>query len=176
MLSTSRRTPALLAAALVPAGLLLAAAPARAADTFVEVNPSTVQAGLLVGIRASCRDNSSPATVESPAFGSVTVHPQAGFLTAAALVPEGTRPDSYRVRLRCTDGRTATTRLMVIAADRPSRGPATGFGGTTGDDPGRLLFAGGLGATVLGVLVGLSALRRRGGRAAARPVPGPAGN
>ncbi|MEO3744602.1 hypothetical protein [Plantactinospora sp. B5E13] len=152
----------------VLAGILLGAAPARAADVFVQLNPSTVEAGYMVGIKASCRTNTQPATVESPAFGSVTVHPQAGFLTAVATVPKTTRADTYRVRLSCPDGRNASTRLVVVGGAQwpdggqwPHRGPATGFGGTAGDDPGQLLVVGGLAATALGVLLGMVALRRR---------------
>ncbi|MEE6259116.1 hypothetical protein [Plantactinospora sonchi] len=149
------------AASVALAGILLGAAPARAADVFVQVNPSTVEAGFMVGIKASCRTNTQPATVESPAFGSVTVQPQAGFLTAVVTVPEKTSADTYRVRLSCPDGGSASTRLMVVGATRPSRGPATGFGGTAGDDPGRLLVVGGLVTTTLGALLGLVAVRRR---------------
>ncbi|WP_234359206.1 MULTISPECIES: hypothetical protein [unclassified Plantactinospora] len=146
----------------VPLALLLAVpAPARAADVFVQVNPSTVEAGFMVGLKASCRTNTQPATVESPAFGTVTVQPQAGFLTAVASVPETTRADTYRVRLSCPDGGTGSTRLMVVGATRPQRGPATGFGGSAGDDPGGLLVAGGLASTVLGAVLGLVAIRRR---------------
>ncbi|MFY1693611.1 hypothetical protein [Plantactinospora sp. WMMB782] len=153
----------------VPLALLLAApAPARAADVFVQVNPSTVEAGFMVGIKASCRTNTQPATVESPAFGSVTVQPQAGFLTAVAAVPESARADTYRVRLSCPDGGSASTRLMVVGPTRPQRGPATGFGGTAGDDPGRLLVTGGLASTVLGAVLGLVAIRRRARSTSAR--------
>jgi hypothetical protein len=175
MVSMRSRIVLLLATALVPAGVLLGAAPASAADIFVQVNPSTVQAGYLVGLKASCRRNDQPATVESPAFGTVTVQPQAGFLTAAALVPSETRADTYRVRLSCPDGKTATTQLIVVAGDRPWHGPATGFGGTAGEHPGALLLAGGLGTTALGLLLGFVALRRRNGPLARRPMQGPAG-
>jgi hypothetical protein len=140
-------------------------APAWAADVFVQVNPSTVQAGFMVGIRASCSENTAPATVESPAFGTVTAQPQDGVLTAAALVPENTDAGTYRVKLNCPDGRNATTMLNVVAAGRPERGPATGFGGTAGDDgdPGGLVL-GGLATTALGAALGLVAVRRRGVR------------
>lgn len=163
-------------AVLVPAwaalaALLLAAAPARAGDVFVQVNPSTVEAGFLVGIKASCPDNTMPATVESPAFGTVTVQPQKGELTAAAMVPPETRPGDYRVRLNCPDSRTAATMLSVVNPKRPTRGPATGFGGAAGGDhTGGLLVGGGLAVTALGTVLGALALRRR-----AAPAVGPAG-
>jgi hypothetical protein len=168
MRTAYRGIVALLAALLGLAGVLLTTAPARAADVFVEVNPSTAQAGTMVGIRASCSENSTPATVESPAFGTVTVQPQAGLLTAAAMVPGGTAAGTYRVRLNCPDGKNASTTLNVVAAGQPSRGPATGFGGGAGDDQSGLLLAGGLATIALGVLLGLFAVRRR-----QAGVPGP---
>jgi hypothetical protein len=182
MVSIRRRTttllalPAgvLLAAALLPAAVLLGAAPASAADIFVQVDPSTVQAGYLVGIRASCRENNAAGTVESPAFGRITVYPQNGFLTAAAMVPANTRPDTYRVRLSCPDGKSATTQLIVVAGGRPSHGPATGFGGTANKHPGALLLAGGVGTTALGAMLGLLAVRRRN-ESVRRPLPRRAG-
>ncbi len=121
---------ALVSAGLVPvAGPLVFAAPAPGVspranpggapqpapvDIFVEVSPSTVQPGYLVGIRASCRDNSVGATVVSDAFGAVGVQPQRGVLTAAPMVRERTRPGNYRVKLECRDGETASTMLQVV--------------------------------------------------------------
>ncbi|MGW0433293.1 hypothetical protein ACWDV4_12250 [Micromonospora sp. NPDC003197] len=172
-MSEHRRTAGLLVVAAAIASVLLGAAPAQAADVFVDLIPSTVQAGRTVDIRASCRENNAPATVESPAFGSITVHPNAGFLEATARVPRNTAADGYRVRLSCPDGRSASTQLIVVASDHPTRGPATGFGGSAGLDDGNLLLVGGLGSTVLGVAVGLVALRRRNVRT--RPVRGRAG-
>lgn len=160
-MDTRRRTAILCGVPLALAGVLATPAPARAADVFVQVNPSTVEAGFMVGIKASCTSNTQPATVESGAFGTTTVHPQAGFLTAVASVPATTRADTYRVRLSCPDGKNASSRLIVVGATRPKRGPATGFGGSAGDDPGGLLVAGGLATTVLGAVLGLVAVRRR---------------
>ncbi|HEX5595963.1 MAG TPA: hypothetical protein VFX61_08120 [Micromonosporaceae bacterium] len=159
-----RRTDALLAlfvAVAGIAGMLLLAVPARAADLFVEVDPSTVQAGGQVNIRGSCNNNTMPATAESAAFGTVTLHPQNGVLTGAAMVPATTRSDTYRVQLTCPDGRTTTTRLNVVAGAMPSRGPAAGFGGALNDGPGSLLLTGGLAALVAGTVLGISAYRRR---------------
>lgn len=171
MVATRRRVNALLLASAAAFGAtLLLAAPARAADIYVQMNPSTVQAGFLVGVKSSCTDNSLPATVESTAFGTVTVQPQNGILTAAALVPEGTDPGSYRVRLNCPDGKSASTMLNVVAADKPSQGPATGFGGTAGGGSGGgLLLYGGLTLIVAGVVLGLVTARRRPSPAVAAP-------
>ena len=141
----------------------LGAAPAHAAAVFVELNPSTVPAGDKVGLRASCEDNLAAATVTSDAFdGAVTVRPRYGFLTATVTVPAGTRADDYRVRLRCADGEQATATLHVVARDRPARGPATGFGGSSGPDAlSGVLVAGGLAAIAGGGVRGALNLRRR---------------
>ncbi|MEU8659684.1 hypothetical protein AB0C31_23685, partial [Actinoplanes philippinensis] len=74
----------------VVAGLacaLTGAAPAAAAAVFVELNPSTVRAGDEFALRASCDDNLKSATVRGEPFGSVTVEPEFGFLTATVRVP-----------------------------------------------------------------------------------------
>ncbi|TYC02422.1 hypothetical protein FXF53_10220 [Micromonospora sp. WP24] len=129
-------------------------------DVFVEVSPSTVQPGFLVGVKASCRDNSVPAIVVSDAFGRVQVQPQRGLLTAAPMVHERTRPGNYRVKLECRDGQTASTMLQVVKSVKPSRGPATGFGGTAGGFTGGLLVPLGVALAVAGLVVALFALRR----------------
>lgn len=152
---------------------------------FVEVTPSTVERGYLVGIRASCRDNSVPATVESDAFGAVQLQPQGGLLTASPMVKERALPGNYRIKLECPAGQTASTMLQVVnsvpgdpgpatrdpavPASRPSRGPATGFGGTADKGFGVLLVPAGLALTVAGAAVGMAAARRpRTVRGAAR--------
>ncbi|MFC4016799.1 hypothetical protein ACFOW4_02410 [Micromonospora sp. GCM10011542] len=154
------------------AGPLLAVSPALAApqptpsppapvvDVFVEVSPGTVQPGYLVGIRASCRDNSVGAIVVSDAFGRIAVQPQGGVLTAAPMVRERTRPGNYRVKLECRDGETASTMLQVVRKVQPSRGPATGFGGGAGGMTGNLLLPGGAALTITGLVLAVLALRR----------------
>ncbi|MEU7751727.1 hypothetical protein AB0B57_30775 [Micromonospora sp. NPDC049101] len=131
-------------------------------DVFVEVSPSTVQPGYLVGIRASCQDNSVGATVVSDAFGAVGVQPQGGVLTAAPMVRERTRPGNYRVKLECRDGETASTMLQVVkkVPAHPSRGPATGFGGGADGMTGKLLLPGGAALTITGLILAIVALRR----------------
>ena len=63
--------PVALAAAVLGMPVALApGAPAHAAAVFVETNPSTVPAGDEIGLRASCDDNLTAATVASDAFGS----------------------------------------------------------------------------------------------------------
>jgi hypothetical protein len=183
------RRAALLIATAACAAPLLGAAPALAAPVtraaaepvpgpeqsqpvdivFVEVTPSTVQPGFLVGIRASCRDNSVPAIVVSDAFGRVQVQPQRGLLTASPMVRDRTQPGNYRVKLECPNGQTASTMLQVVKSVPPSRGPSTGFGGTAGGGLGGLLVPAGLALTVAGGVVGVAAARRpRTVRGAAR--------
>ncbi|NBE84237.1 hypothetical protein [Micromonospora rubida] len=150
---------------------------------FVEVSPGTVQPGYLVGIRASCRDNSVPAIVVSDAFGRVAVRPYEGLLIASPMVRERVWPGNYPVKLECRDGETAATMLQVVkkvpspsptrkpthqpaphqprpTIQHPSRGPNTGFGGTAGSGTDGLLLPGGVALAVAGVTIGLATRRR----------------
>ncbi|GGN68287.1 hypothetical protein GCM10010112_32480 [Actinoplanes lobatus] len=134
---------------------------ARAAAVFVELNPSTVPAGDELSIRASCEDNLKAATVTAEPIGSVTVSPEFGFLTATVRVPADTEPGDYPVALRCQEGGAATSTLHVVAGVEPSRGPATGGGGTAGGATGSMLIGGGLLAVLAGLGLGFMSLRRR---------------
>lgn len=134
---------------------------ARAEGVFVESNPSTVRAGDEIGLRASCDDNLKPATVTAEPIGTVTVAPRYGFLTATARVPAATKADTYPVRLKCPDGKTAESTLHVVLKVEPSRGPATGGGGTAPGGSAPVLIGGGLTAVAAGVVLGVVALRRR---------------
>jgi hypothetical protein len=155
--------PAALAALAVAfAGAVAPGTPALAAAVFVETNPSTVPAGDEIGVRASCDDNLNDATVTSTAFGSVTVRPSFGFLTATVRVPAKTKADNYRVRLKCPGGEGATTTLHVVAKAQPTRGPATGGGGTAGGDAAAALLIGaGLAAMAGGLTLAFVNARRR---------------
>ncbi len=185
---------ALLVAVAACAAPLVGALPAQAAPRaaepvpeqppadviFVEVTPGTVSPGYLVGIRASCRNNTVPAIVTSDAFGKIQVQPQRGLLTASPMVHERTRPGNYRVKLECPGGETASTMLQVVKQGQPtrqpthppshlpSRGPATGFGGTAGPGLGGLLVPVGLAVTMVGAGFGVAASRRHARGAAGR--------
>jgi hypothetical protein len=154
--------PAALVLALpVLIGTLLPGPALAAAAVFVETNPSTVPAGDEVGLRASCDDTLTSATVSSSLFGKVTVTPQYGFLAATTRVPSGTRPGDYQVELTCPGGEKRTTTLHVVAKVEPARGPATGGGGTA---PGRnapMLIGSGLAVVLAGLALGALSLRRR---------------
>ncbi|GAB3185451.1 hypothetical protein FHX75_13420 [Micromonospora palomenae] len=153
--------------ALVAAFVLVTATPARAGEnTFVEVTPNTAQAGTRVSIRASCDNaNNQQATVQSDAFGRVVLRPDNGFLTGAVTIPGNKQPGDYPVDLRCANGNTASTTLTVLNMAQPTKGPATGAGGTAGDrGAGSLLLVGGL--AVVTVVAGLGMFggsRRRAG-------------
>ena len=154
--------PAALAAiALGFAAAVAPGAPALAAAVFVETNPSTVPVGDEIGLRVSCDDNLTAATVKSDAFGTVTVSPRYGFLTATVRVPAGTRPGAYQVRLTCAGGEHASNILHVVAKDRPARGPATGGGGTAGGGAAPALIGGGLVAMAGGLVMAVLTARRR---------------
>lgn len=153
------RISVLAAAVALTAGV---AAPAHAAATpFVELNPSTVPAGESVSVRASCDDSLEPATVTGEAFGTVTVKPEFGFLTANVRVPADTEPANYWITLKCPNGGSARTTLHVVEKVEPNRGPATGGGGTAGDPTAYILIVTGLTGIAAGAALGVLALRRR---------------
>ncbi|TDB81789.1 MULTISPECIES: hypothetical protein [unclassified Micromonospora] len=153
--------------AMFVAFVLSGATPARAGDnTFVEVTPNTAQAGTRVNIRASCDTaNNQQATVQSDAFGRVVLRPDNGFLTGAVTIPRNREAGDYPVDLRCANGQTASTVLTVLNMTQPTKGPATGGGGTADDrGAGSLLLVGAL--VAVAVVAGLGVLgggRRRAG-------------
>ncbi|MFI7605614.1 hypothetical protein ACIBTV_10855 [Micromonospora sp. NPDC049366] len=152
--------------ALIAAFVLVGAAPARAGEnTFVEVTPNSVQAGSRIHIRAGCdNDNNREAEVTSDAFNRVFLRPDNGFLTGSATVPSDRAPGDYPVNLRCKNGNTATTTLTVLNMAQPSKGPATGGGGTAmGRGTGSLLLIGGVAAVAAAVALGMAGSRRRTG-------------
>ncbi|MET8908210.1 hypothetical protein [Micromonospora sp. NPDC004551] len=150
---------------LVAAFVLTIASPAHAGENvFVEVTPNSVQAGSRVSIRASCDNNNDrQAQVTSDAFGRVMLRPDNGFLTGAVTVPGNKAPGDYPVNLDCSNGKTASTMLTVLNMAQPSKGPATGGGGTAGGrGPGSLLLVGGL--VAVAVVAGVGARRKSGSR------------
>ncbi|MEH1101724.1 hypothetical protein [Micromonospora sp. CPCC 205561] len=160
-------TRALTVLGLVGAFVLTTVAPAWAGEnTFVEVVPNSAQNGTRVNIRAGCDDaNNRQASVRSDAFGGpVVLRPDNGFLTGQVTIPGSKEPGDYPVDLRCDNGRTATTTLTVLNMERPSKGPATGGGGTVGaSGTGSMLMVGGLAVVALAVGFGFFGNRRRTG-------------
>jgi hypothetical protein len=158
------RTPvpaALAALALAVPVALIDDSAARAAAVFVETNPSTARAGDEIGIRASCDDNLKAATVTTDPIGAIIVSPRYGFLTATARVPATTDAGDYVVTLKCPDGKSATSTLHVVVKVEPTKGPATGGGGTATGGSAPYLIGGGLTALAAGVALSVAAARRR---------------
>ncbi|WP_328466255.1 hypothetical protein OHA21_45780 [Actinoplanes sp. NBC_00393] len=152
------------AAAALVFGLAVPGVPAAhaAAAPFVELNPSTVPAGDDISLRASCDDSLDPATVTAEPIGEVTVQPEFGFLTANVTVPADTEPGDYPVALRCPEGGgNATATLHVVARVEPTRGPATGGGGTAPGATASILIGGGLAAMAAGLALAVASSRRR---------------
>ncbi|MFG1676934.1 hypothetical protein [Micromonospora sp. NPDC049282] len=151
---------------LVAAFVLTTAVPARAGENvFIEVTPNSVQAGSRVNLRAGCDNNNDrQAQVTSDAFGRVTLRSNNGFLTGSVTVPNNKAPGDYPVNLDCANGRTASTMLTVLNMSQPSKGPATGGGGTAGGGrgAGSLLLVGGL--VAVAVVAGVGARRKTGSR------------
>jgi hypothetical protein len=129
---------------------------------FVEANPSTAPQGDEITLRASCVENLANARVTGGPFGTVTVKPDRGFLTAKAVIPTTAGLGAYTLTLICRDNKTtATGRLRVVAKVEPSQGPGTGGGGTA---PGRnapMLIGGGLATLLAGMVLAAAALVRR---------------
>ncbi|ABP55964.1 hypothetical protein Strop_3533 [Salinispora tropica CNB-440] len=151
--------------ALVAAFVLFGGAPASAGEhTFIEVTPNPAQSGTRVDIRASCdKDNNRRATVHSDAFGGqVFLQPNNGFLTGHATIPGSKGPGDYRVELRCDNNKTANTTLTVLNMSQPTKGPATGGGGTAVGRTGSYLLIGGVVAAALAVGFGFFGNRRTG--------------
>ncbi|MEV6695452.1 hypothetical protein AB0M35_28695 [Micromonospora sp. NPDC051196] len=151
--------------ALIGAFVLIGAAPARAGEnTFIEVTPNSVQAGSRVHLRASCDNaNNRQAEVDSEAFNRVFLRPDNGFLTGDVTVPGDKAPGDYPVHLRCNNGQTASTTLTVLNMQQPTKGPATGGGGTAGPGTGSTLLLGGAAVVAAAVVFGLISSRRRTG-------------
>ncbi|MFF5290868.1 hypothetical protein [Paractinoplanes globisporus] len=160
-----RSVPATLAALFVGLFVLfLGPSPARAATVYIELNPSTVPVGDDVGLRASCDDNLKAATATSSIFGTVTLNPQYGLLTATVRVPGGVKPDDYEVDLHCPGDKnasSATGTLHVVAKVEPAQGPATGGGGTAPERYAPMLIGTGLAIIGAGLALGIMTLRRR---------------
>lgn len=148
--------------ALVVAIVLIGATGAQAGqNAFIEVTPSTAQAGTRVNLRGSCDDrNNQQADVRSDAFGRVVLRPENGFLTGAVTIPANKEAGDYPVDLRCDNGATASTTLTVLNMTQPSKGPATGGGGTADRGGSSLMLAGGVAAAVIAVGFGLLGFRR----------------
>lgn len=151
-------------------------AAASSAGVWVEVSPASVQPGSQIAVRASCGDNSHPATVTSRVFGTVTVSPVSGVLLTQVQVPASTPTGTFDVKLICPTGSTASTTLTVLKAAagpvgvQQTLGPQTG-GGFLANGPGDsraplTWIAAGLTALVAAIVVGSTSQRRS--RTAAR--------
>ena len=149
-----RSVRVLLMAAAIGALALLGAAGCRKASlanvssssttgVFVTVSPTTVNAGSAITIRASCVDNTSTATITSPAFGSTTVQPIDGVLSTSVVIPADTRASTFEVTLVCRNGSKASATVTIINVQTSA--PAT-MGPNTG---GGFLANGGNGASTM---------------------------
>ncbi|SNT41958.1 hypothetical protein SAMN05421812_105470 [Asanoa hainanensis] len=134
----------------------------QAEGTWIEVSPSTVQAGEQVQIKASCKEKVDEAKAHSKAFGEVVLVPKWGFLTGEATVPADTRKGDYEVKLTCVKSGHAETKLKVIERSRPSHGPHTGGGGLAGSGgDGTVALVSGLATVTAGAGLALALRRRR---------------
>jgi hypothetical protein len=148
--------------------------PAQAAAVWIQVKPSSVMAGYQVTITASCQDNTNPATVKSSVFGTVTVTPYNGILTAVVTVPATVKEGGYDVTLTCKTGSSAITTLWIIETPTtteplPVTGPDTGGGFLASAQGGSgPLLLGSAGLLAIGLALGIGVVvvgaRRRARR------------
>jgi len=168
-------------AAVMCGGASCTDAAANSAGVWIEVNPATVTAGSQVSIRASCGDNNNPATVKSNVFGTITVQPVNGLLSAQVSVAPDTPKGTYDVRMTCATGSRANTTLTVLntapVQKQATLGPNTGGGFLAGggdDSPDRSPYVWlGVGLTSLLAAAAMAVRTKRHGRR--RTIePGPA--
>jgi hypothetical protein len=137
--------------------------PAQAASVWIQIKPSSVLAGYQVTITASCQDNANPATVKSSVFGTVTVTPYNGILSATVTVPTATKEGGYDVTLTCKTGSSAITTLWVLEPTETEPLPVYGSGPHTGggflangDDNTTALLTGSVALLVVGTALGVT--------------------
>ena len=156
-------TSAVLAAGTGPALATAANAPR---STLASVVPSTAVPLSRVTFAVYC---TSPAATSATLHGRplgltrhIPMRPNtaAGDFTASVILPGSIRPGTYHPRIQCSDGTSATARLLI-----PAFAPAGGIPG------GAWLRVGGL--ILVGAVAGFIALRRRK-RRHARDSDGPA--
>jgi hypothetical protein len=146
-------TSAVLAAGTVPAQATVANAPR---STLASVIPATAIPRSRVTFAVYC---TSPAATSATLHGrplGLTKHipmrpnTAAGDFTASVILPGSIRPGTYHPRIECSDGTSATARLLVPA-----------FAAAGGTSAGVWLTAGGLILIAMGTVAGDIALRRR---------------
>ena len=140
-------------------GVLAAAAPALATSanaprsTLASVIPSTAIPRSRVTFAVYCTSpTATSATLHGRPLGltrHIPMRPNtAGDFTASVILPGSIQPGTYRPRIECSDGTSATARLLV-----PAFAPAGGIPGSA------WLRVGGL--ILIGIVAGVIALRRR---------------
>jgi hypothetical protein len=153
------------------ATVLYASKPAAAESAiFVTVSPNPARAGFGIQLAGNCGPNVTSAKVSSAAFPSpVTLTPRSGVLRTFSVVPSRTPPRSYPVVMRCPNGETASTSLVVAQGSSNSTaaamttanqaGPQTGSGGSR--DPNHSALVVGAGIILVAVLLAWWTYRRR---------------
>jgi hypothetical protein len=138
----------------VGAGPALATVANTPRSTLASVIPSTAVPLSRVTFAVYC---TSPAATSATLHGRplgltrhIPLRPNAaaGDFTASVILPGSIRPGTYHPRIECSDGTSATARLLV-----PAFAPAGGIPG------GAWLRVGGL--TLIAAVAGVIALRRR---------------
>ncbi len=103
----------------------------------VEVSPNRANPGQTLTVRARCNDNSTTASVSSPAFGTITASSSgtsSALLVAVVNLSPTLQPGTFNVTATCQNGAMATTKLVIVspAGAQPTVGPHTGGGALAG--------------------------------------------
>ena len=169
----------LAAAMLLPGTVLLPATAARAsgpgpAATTASVRPTPAVPGGLARFTVSCASlGTAAATLLGRPLGLTVLVPMNAAATEGDFVltvrlPSRVRPGSYRPRIECSDGTSATVALRVesvqaAAAARAAAASASAAAATPGSPVSAGLAAGGIALMAVGALAGGYALavRRR---------------
>src|SRR5262245_9202658 len=137
-MGTSLRRAALTVATGTAVAALALPAPVHAAAD-VTVNPSAVAPGGRFTLAAYCSVATVSATVTGTTIGEaseITLNPFTdggpGAFSAELTVPATTLPGTYQLDVTCSDGETASGKLVVS----PTGAPAGG-GGSTSQGPSR---------------------------------------
>jgi hypothetical protein len=161
-------------AAVATTGLLAATAaraggPGPVAATTASVRPTPAIVGRLATFTVSCASLDTAAatllgqSLGLPALISMNAAPMEGDFVVTVRLPSGVRPGSYRPRIECSDGTSATVALQVesvqtAAAARAATASARTATATPTSSVSAELAAGGVALMALGALAGGSAL------------------
>jgi hypothetical protein len=164
--------PALLAPVLLPATAAYASGPGPLAATTASVQPIPAIPGALARFTVSCASlDTAAASLLGQSLGLPALIPMnaaavEGDFVVAVRLPSHVRPGSYRPRIECSDGTSASVAVRVesvqaAAAARAAAASERAAAATPTSPVGAGLAAAGIALMAVGALAGGSALALR---------------